>query len=288
MRLIGTMKIINTFIHTDKDINGIDCQMEFLVPNVVDKTNSFIGLTTGKSYEKGLVVGTHKTWNEFELFNLVKKVKKVGFFGNSARIRHLKDYLSQLNTFLQTYPDYVVEISKDFTILPIEPRKEFLKRVNKLNKLSKEKRDAYAELCRLCLNDLDYLEALKLISKLNDYDNHYEYCSTLNFVIEKLRNKGILLFIAMDWKQEIYDLETYIKSILKRSYSIAYEILSINPFDITKSISTMGVFEFYNEKLKTYNLEITLINTDGDEYVFIIHQIKDKRVVENNIELIGY
>lgn len=81
------MDIIRTLIHTNRDIHGKDCISEFLLPNIAENKPNFIGMTSGKSYDLGLIVSTSKNGMKKFFLTHLKKSKALAFLGENEKSR---------------------------------------------------------------------------------------------------------------------------------------------------------------------------------------------------------
>lgn len=281
------MEILDTFIHTNRDIHGENCADEFLIPDIFTFEPKFIGLTSGKDYENGLIVGTHKTWDANSLLELANNLKSIGFFEKNKKRSILKKYIEQLKSVKQKFPDYIVGLDDSLNINPIESRKDFLSK-RKLKPLSNKKKEGYKKLAEFCLNQKDYDFLSALITKLNDYDGHWEFYSTLNFIMNQLDINQIHFIMALDWKAEISDLIWRISSALKNNYSQEFTLPDINKYPANASVSYEGVFEDFKVCLNIHDFELGFIKTDGDEYVILVHRKSNTKEVSDAVKSIGY
>lgn len=281
------MEVLDTFIHTNRDIHSEIFVDEFLIPDIFTFQTKFIGLTSGNEYENGLVVGTHKTWDENSLLDFANKLKSIGFFERNKKRTVLRKYIEQIKTLKQNYPDYIVGLDESLNIKPIESRKVFVSR-RKLKPLSKKKKEGLNKLAKLCLNPQDLIVFTELISKLNDYDGHWQYYTTLNFVMRHLDENQIHFIMALDWKADIKDLYWRINAALINNYSREIELPNVNKYAGNASVSYDGVFDDFRNSLNTYNFELGFIETDGDEYVILVHKKINTNEVSQAVSDIGY
>lgn len=281
------MEVLDTFIHTSRDIHSERFVDEFLIPDIFTFQTKFIGLTSGNEYQNGLVVGTHKTWNENSLLDLADKLRSIGFFERDKKRTILKKYIEQLKTIKQSYPDYIVGLDDSLDINPIESRKGFLSR-RKLKSLSKKKNEGLNKLGKLCLNPQHLISFTQFVSKLNDYDGHWEFYSTLNFVMRHLDENQIQFIMAFDWKADIKDLSWRISSALKNNYSQEFELPNLDKYPANSSVSYDGVFDDFRNSLNSHGFELGFIETDGDEYVILVHKKTDTNDVSHAVLDIGY
>ena len=282
------MNIIRTFIHTSRDIHGADSVQEFLLPNIVDLKPNFIGMTSGKTYEKGLIVGTIRKWDEHILFDELNKVKRIGFFGRKKKKRILKDYIFQIAKINEEFPFSIVELDKEFNLVSVESMKDFLSRSKpKPKKLSDKVKQSYLNLAKICLNEKNLAEFQSFAATLKDYDGHWEFKTTLNYVNEYLNKNKILLFMVLDWKAGIADLNWNLSTALEKNLNRKIDLPNPEDYPERASVSYENVFCDYKKILNESDLELSFINTDSDQYVILAHPISDKEIVVNSINGIG-
>ncbi|WP_397363202.1 hypothetical protein [Olleya sp. R77988] len=278
------MNIIRTFIHTNRDIHGADSVQEFLLPNIVDLKPNFIGMTSGKTYDKGLIVGTSRKWDEHILFGELNKVKRIGFFGRKKKKRILKNYISQIIKTNEEFPYSIVELDNEFNLVSAESMKDFLSRSKpKPKKLSDKVKESYLNLAKVCLNENDHAKFQKFASELKNYDGHWEHGTTLNFVNDYLNKNKILLFMVLDWKAGIDDFNWNLASALENNFNRKIDLPSPNDYPERASVSFDNVFCDYKNLLNKSDLELSFIDTDSDQYVILVHPISDKETVGNSI-----
>lgn len=128
------MSTIRSFIHTCRDVHDPNCEYEFLLPNIVDLKPNFIGMTSGKTYSKGLLVSTEKHWNEHILLKKMNAVKPVGWFRRRKKRKIIKKYIKQAEALRFDYPeDSIVELDPKFNLITIESKADFLIRTQHKN-----------------------------------------------------------------------------------------------------------------------------------------------------------
>jgi hypothetical protein len=278
------MNIIKTFIHTNREVHGKDSVQEFLLPNIVDLKPNFIGMTSGKTYEIGLLVGTSRKWDENILFNELKKVRKIGFFGRKKKKEILKNYIAQIPKLREEFPDSIVKLDNDFKIVKVESRTEFLNRNKpKPKKLSNKVKESYLNFAKVCLNENELAKFEKFVSELKNYDGHWQHGTTLNYVNDYLNKSKILLFMVLDWKAGIADFNWNLSSALENNFNRKIDLPSPNDYPERASVSFDNVFCDYKNLLNQSDLELSFIDTDSDQYVILVHPISDKETVRNSI-----
>lgn len=278
------MNIVRAFIYTNRDIHGKDCVSEFLLPNIAENKPNFIGMTSGKSYDIGLIVGTSRKWDENILFNELKKVKRVGFFGRKRKKQILKTYISQISKLREEFPDSIVKLDDELGLVRVESRTEFLNRTKpKPKSISKKVKESYLNLAQACLNEEQFSEFQSFVKTLKDYNDHWKYGTTLNFINEFLNQKKILLFLILDWKAGVMDLNWILDLALENNFNQNIELPSPNDYPERASISSHNVFCDFKKVLNKSDFDISFIDTDSDQYVFILHKLSKKNTVLESI-----
>lgn len=141
--------------------------------------------------------------------------------------------------------------------------------------LSDEIREGYHIIVRHCLHPKLQMEAHEFINQLVDYSGDNEYFSTFNYVLEYFQKKKWYCFQYFDWKQDVQDLEHFIHSALTTHFETSIRLPYPLTYGTNASISSEGVFEDYDQKLRDIGLQLGCIDTDSDEYVLVIHRIDD-------------
>ena len=278
------MNIVKTFIHTNRDIHGKDCISEFLLPNIAENKPNFIGMTSGKSYDLGLIVGTSRKWDENILFNEFKKVKSVGLFGKKRKKQILKNYISQIPKIWKENPDSIVELDNELSLVRVESRTEFLNRTKpKPKSISKKVKESYLNLAQACLNEEQLSEFESFVKTLKDYNGHWKYGTTLNFVNDFLNQKKIFLFLILDWKAGIADLNWILNLAFEKNFNQKVQLPSPDDYPERASVSYDNVFCDYKKVLDKSDFDITIIDTDSDQYVLLLHKLSEKDNVSESI-----
>lgn len=280
---------IDNFICTHKDIHGDNCITEFLLPNIVDLQPNFIGMKSGEIYDLGLVCGIIRIWDENILYNELAKVKSLEKINVAKKKEILKKYIFQIEKVKKESPNNsIVRINEDFNLEWVETKATFLKRTRpRPKKLLESIRTNYLQLAKMCLSDAEYLRFEKFASKLKDYDNHWEYGTTLNCVVEYLEENDIYLFMALDWKADIDDLKGKINFALKKNFNITIDLPNSNNYPDRASVSYDNVLCDFISSLNKMNFDISFIDTDSDEYVIMVHPINKKASISSAISGIG-
>lgn len=167
-------------------------------------------------------------------------------------------------------------------------------RLNLQNNLDKStddietQKEGYCELINSCIGESKKNELIVFIGNLNNYNEDSDYQSTLNFVMSHLDENNIHFIMSLDWKQEITDLEWRITSSLRDNFNTVVDLPNIEIYGEDASVSCKNVFKDYDSALRKNNFQLSFIDTNGDEYVIIVHRTEDKQLVNKAIKKIGY
>ena len=138
-------------------------------------------------------------------------------------------------------------------------------------------------LAQACLNEEHLSEFQSFVKTLKDYNGHWKYGTTLNFVNEFLNQKKIFLFLVLDWKAGIADLNWILNLALEKNFNQKVELPSTDNYPERASISFDNVFCDYKNKLNKADFDISFIDTDSDQYVLLLHQLSEKDIVSESI-----
>ncbi len=156
-----------------------------------------------------------------------------------------------------------------------------------LPELNKEEKQSYIELSKLCCSPKVQKKLVPFFENLKDFSTDEDgYMTTLNYVMKFLEDNNYDFITRLDWKESVEELEFYVKSGLKNNHN-GLEI-DLPEYDGNKTVSDDNIFESFNQCLRKYHLQLGFIDTESDEYVFIIHKTSDKIKVEKLINTIGY
>ncbi len=152
----------------------------------------------------------------------------------------------------------------------------------------KEKIDAYSTLFYLLIRDFttrrNLIEQLEKIIQYNEDD--WDILYGLNdFVMET----NIDVLIYLDYKSEIEELEYQINSILKVNYPYYnIELPPASNYNEEACVSDYGVFDDYSYALRKGGLQLGFIDTDGDDYMIIVHKTQDRNTIDRLITTVGF
>jgi len=149
-------------------------------------------------------------------------------------------------------------------------------------------KQGYRELINLCSAKEKKEQLLEFIDTLTDHNGDEDYYSTLNYVMGYLDDNAIHLIMALDWKQEIRDLEWRVSSSLRDNYGLKIELPNPKKYGDNKSVSSPNVFKDFDLAVRKEGFQLSFIDTESDEYVIVVNKITDSDKVSNAIKKIGY
>ncbi|MFK7061043.1 hypothetical protein V3Q90_13055 [Flavobacterium oreochromis] len=155
--------------------------------------------------------------------------------------------------------------------------------------LDQNQKKAYKNLIELCAPLNPKKEQIILfIEQLKKYDQNKSYYATLNCLLNFLDQNQISFILRLDWKAAIEDLKWVLELSLKQNFNLVIELPDEKSYEENVSVSFHHVFQDFEKALIKKGLQIGFINTESDEYVFIIHKILDKKEIKKVINLMGY
>lgn len=159
--------------------------------------------------------------------------------------------------------------------------------------ISRDEKEGYLELANLCLTNIEAKNKFnKFIDTLKSYEDDEEYYTTLNYVLSFLHDNNINFIFSFDFKFPLEDTLHYLEILLKANFPVDVELVNTEKYDLEDdkgdTISRDGFLTDFNASIKPFGLQIGFINTNTDQYVIIIHQIKDKDKVILALRKIGY
>src|SRR5690606_30527894 len=120
----------------------------------------------------------------------------------------------------------------------------------------------YKDLTELCVfNDTNKSKILHFIETLKNYDNAYDYYTTLNYFAEYLDANKFGYIMRMDWKAGIEDLEWLLNSVIKENYDLKITLPNPENYDEDLTVSEDGIFEDYDKPLRENGLQLGFIDT---------------------------
>ncbi len=153
--------------------------------------------------------------------------------------------------------------------------------------LDEHLKQAYAQLAEICLKQHPRKSvALDYIHQMQNTDD--DFFSSFGQLIDDLWQENIRLFVSMDWKQEVTDLEWHLQSMLKDNWQLELTLPDLALLGDDAVVSEDGVFEQYYQVLLKQGLKLGFVDMDSDSYVFMLHPADETETVKKAVETIGY
>ena len=266
--------IYDVFVFSTNDTSDKTCVVEELIPNVHDSQPNFIGLKTGNKYPSGFLIGTNRKFDSEILFNKANEISRIGFFKKKNAKQSLQKYLDEIDEISKTQRGVKIELD-DKLSLRFEPLVEIPK-TTLLKNLPKKQRDALTKLGKYCFDELGFNKYAAKIKSIKNYENHEEYGSTLNYLSSQLQDEGILQFFSLDWKTEILELDSLIEQSIRQNFNLKAELDVSSKFSKQSSISADGCFTQFKKDLKFYDIELKILDSGGDSYIFLLHKAENR------------
>ncbi|HBK70149.1 MAG TPA: hypothetical protein DDZ39_00575 [Flavobacteriaceae bacterium] len=95
------------------------------------------------------------------------------------------------------------------------------------------------------------------------------------------------LFMYFDWKEGVYEFKDQLEDILQNNFALN-ESASLGSFTEESQIFEDGVLEYFDRFLRARTLQLTCIDTGGDDYLFVVHKIENFQAVKKQIKSIGW
>lgn len=149
-------------------------------------------------------------------------------------------------------------------------------------------KEGYQALINLCLQQDRKAQILRFIDTLTDHNGNENYCTTLNYVMHYLDINAFHFIMALDWKQDIQDLEWRVRSSLKDNFGMEIDLPKPEKYGENKSVSSPNVFKEYDQVIRRKGYQLSFIDTNSDEYVIVVNKIMDSDKVSSAIQKIGY
>lgn len=106
--------------------------------------------------------------------------------------------------------------------------------------------------------------------------------------MECLYQKGNSFIICLDWKQEITSLTHGVGQNLKENFDLQLELPQQEDYGNRASVSYDNVFKDFDKTLNQNGYQLSFIDTNSDQYVIVVHLIKDLDEVKSAVRKIGY
>lgn len=170
-------------------------------------------------------------------------------------------------------------------------KEEKKKRLREENRpyITSQQKEAYKKLAEICLNrNFRKGWVMKVIDVLKSYDTEDNRYATLSYFTERLDNEEFHFIMSLDWKADIADLEWRIRTALEDNFFKIVPIPKSWDFKENESISSPGVFEKFDSALRMEGFQLSLIDTEADEYVVLLHKAEHENEVKECIESLGF
>lgn len=189
-------------------------------------------------------------------------------------ISKIENTLRELKIFVENFPKAAVKATS---------------KTDHQQSLSDEQRAAYRELTNLCVyNKPDNLKIQEMIDTIENYDGDDEYFTTLNYFLDLMDDEDIPFIMRMDLSAGVEDLEWLLSSCLKNHPDITVKLPTAAHYNGATSVSADHVLADFDRPLREKGLQLGFIDTESDEYIMVLHKIKDKDSVEKAVKSIGY
>ena len=153
--------------------------------------------------------------------------------------------------------------------------------------LSADERAGYQELVRLCVAAEDQAETLAFIDQLKDFGYAPHYPSTLQYVCDASDAAGWYFITVVGSKYLVDDLQLVLKTALwPQCLAVAWPDLAA--YAPRTPVSAAGVWADFDRSLRAVGWQLGFLETDADEYVFVVHRVADAPAVRAAVQRIGY
>lgn len=271
--------VFDVFVFSSEELHGKNCVKEILIPDIFGNTRNFIGVNSGKLYQKGMLHGTNIKTSQKDLLDKVASNRTVSIWKRWKSKRILNNYLNQIDELSKRFRGIVLTLDRHNNLIT-EPNKP-----NKIQRkdITKWKKEYFLELGKELLSNSDLKTFKSIILNLKDYDDgsDYDFCTTLGFLINRLHEEGILLFGSLDWKFDLYHLEEIVNTILVKNLKMD-KIHSLDLDSVKKvSASNEEIIRNTSKELKKLGLCMHMVDSGADQYIFLISTSMKSSKIEN-------
>ncbi|MDA8693179.1 hypothetical protein N9L92_03885, partial [Saprospiraceae bacterium] len=91
-----------------------------------------------------------------------------------------------------------------------------------------------------------------------------------------------------DWKEEISNFSHCLNYSLEENFGREIEFPNQADYGQRASVSYDNVFKDFDSVLKKEGFQLSFIDTNSDQYAFVVHRIEDKEDTKEAINKIGY
>lgn len=214
-------------------------------------------------------------------FQTADKYKSVN---DTAILAKIENTLLELKKCVETTNNK----QNDLELARIEVAAKQNKQFN-LPPLSIAQKEGYQQLTALCLHNTMLKEdVFAFIATLKDYNLHEDFTSTLNVFMMYLEDCDINFIMRFDWKVDPEDVEWLLDAVVKENYPIGINLPTLNDYKESTSHSAYSIFEYFDIHLRKQGLQLSLIDTQSDEYIVILHLVEAQEEIKKAIQKIGY
>lgn len=217
-------------------------------------------------------------------FYFVAKIKdqlELCFCDNRENLKwdELPDsYTTTVDPVLIKKAEETINYLKDYVAYEVEQQTEEEAKIASVianrKPLSKEKKAAYLNLTELCMPDSHRKGQVRsLIEELKDYNDGEGYGTTYDEFRMFLNNKQIPFIITVDWKESIEELEAWVSDAVKENFEKTFRFDTGGKYNEESTVSDEGLIASFDQQLQKIGLQISMIETGGDEYQLIIHAV---------------
>lgn len=132
-----------------------------------------------------------------------------------------------------------------------------------------------------CEAALGYLQQAKIC-----FNRPYDIISAYDDFADQ-NPQNYLLFIYLDWKETVEVFCHKLAAILEQSYGID-ETIPLGDWHPEGQVMVDEAQDHFAKHLKSKNLNLTYIETEGDDYAFVVHPTESYNAVEEQINLLGW
>lgn len=160
---------------------------------------------------------------------------------------------------------------------------------SELRSIDKVKIQACTTLATLCeweANECAHLGNFLAAQKVADDDPYTLLGIIEDYCYEEGQNRK-LLFMYFDWKEVIKEFVWKLEHILKSNYGIT-DPIPTGRFTMESQIYENGVQVHFDRFLRTHDLQLTNVKTDGDDYLFVVHRTAYYKAINRNFNILGW
>lgn len=179
-----------------------------------------------------------------------------------------------------------MEVLNDFIAYEIEQEKEAeaerMEQTANLQPISAEKKEAYIALTEICMpKNAKKKDVLALIDELKESETVFD-----TFRLYQNHHQ-IPFVISVDWKDAVGELNAWVSAAAKENFRKSFRFDLKGVYGDYSSLSDDGLFSAFDYQLRKIGLQLTIIETDGDEYQLIVHPPDDEKRVKEAMTKIG-